>query len=108
MTITEQILTILVVVSGTMLTRFIAFIIFPEGKNPPGYISYLGSVLPYAVIGMLVVFCLKDSFYNDDYGIPEIIAILLIYFIHRLKKNMFLSIAGGTVIYMALIKPLFN
>ena len=62
MTITQQILTIIVVVLGTMLTRFLPFLIFPEGKTPPSYITYLGTVLPYAVIGLLVVYCLKDSF----------------------------------------------
>lgn len=60
MTITQQIITVVVVVLGTMTTRFLPFIIFPEGKEPPAVITYLGKVLPCAVIGLLVVFCLKD------------------------------------------------
>lgn len=60
MTITQQIITVAVVVLGTMTTRFLPFLIFPEGKEPPAVITYLGTVLPYAVIGLLVVYCLKD------------------------------------------------
>ena len=61
MTTAQEIITILVVVLGTMLTRFLPFLIFPEGKTPPLYVTYLGTVLPYAVIGLLVVYCLKDA-----------------------------------------------
>ena len=63
MTTAQEIITILVVVLGTMLTRFLPFLIFPEGKTPPLYVTYLGTVLPYAVIGLLVVYCLKDAIY---------------------------------------------
>ena len=60
MTTTQGILTIAAVVLGTMVTRFLPFLIFPEGKEPPEFIQYLGKVLPYAVIGLLVIYCLKD------------------------------------------------
>ena len=60
MTVTQGIITIVCVVLGTMVTRFLPFLIFPEGKEPPAVITYLGKVLPCAVIGLLVVFCLKD------------------------------------------------
>lgn len=60
MTTTQSIITIVAVVLGTMVTRFLPFLIFPEGKTPPAYIQYLGKVLPYAVIGLLVIYCLKD------------------------------------------------
>ncbi len=63
MTVTQSVLTILAVVAATMLTRFLPFLIFPEGKTPPAAITYLGSVLPYAVIGLLVVYCLKAAFF---------------------------------------------
>ena len=60
MTTTQAIITIAAVVLGTMATRFIPFIIFPEGKNPPEFVQYLGTVLPYAAIGLLIIYCLKD------------------------------------------------
>ena len=65
MTTIQRIVTILVVVLGTMITRFVPFFIFPEGKTPPAFITYLGTVLPYAVIGLLVVYCLKDAVFTS-------------------------------------------
>ena len=75
MTTTQAIITIAAVVLGTMATRFIPFIIFPEGKNPPEFIKYLGTVLPYAAIGLLVIYCLKDVPASSTHGLPEAIAI---------------------------------
>lgn len=108
MTITQQVITILVVVAGTMLTRFLPFLIFPEGKTPPKYITYLGTVLPYAVIGLLVVYCLKDAVFSNFHGLPELIAIVFIFVLHKWKKNTLLSIAVGTVLYMALVQNFFG
>lgn len=104
MTITQQIITVVVVVLGTMTTRFLPFIIFPEGKEPPAVITYLGKVLPCAVIGLLVVFCLKDVPESTNYGLPELIAILFIVALHKWKKSTLLSIGGGTVFYMVLVQ----
>ena len=73
MTTAQSIITILAVVLGTMITRFLPFIIFPEGKEPPAYITYLGTVLPYAVIGLLVIYCLKDAVFTSYHGLPELI-----------------------------------
>ena len=87
---------------GTMVTRFLPFLIFPEGKEPPEFIQYLGKVLPYAVIGLLVIYCLKDVPGSGTYGIPEFLAIAFIVLLHRWKKSILLSIGGGTVFYMLL------
>lgn len=65
MTILQQVLTVAAVVLGTMTTRFLPFLLFPEGKQPPAFIRYLGTVLPSAVIGLLVVFCLKDAVFTS-------------------------------------------
>lgn len=92
---------------GTMVTRFLPFIIFPEGKEPPEFIQYLGKVLPYAVIGLLVIYCLKDVPGSGTYGIPEFLAIVFIVLLHRWKKNILLSIGGGTVFYMLLVQFVF-
>lgn len=108
MTITQQIITVVVVVLGTMTTRFLPFIIFPEGKEPPTVITYLGKVLPCAVIGLLVVFCLKDVPESTNYGLPELIAILFIVVLHKWKKSTLLSIGGGTVFYMVLVQTIFG
>ena len=92
---------------GTMVTRFLPFLIFPEGKEPPEFIQFLGKVLPYAVIGLLVIYCLKDVPGSGTYGIPEFLAIAFIVLLHRWKKNILLSIGGGTVFYMLLVQFVF-
>ena len=92
---------------GTMVTRFLPFLIFPEGKEPPEFIQYLGKVLPYAVIGLLVIYCLKDVPGSGTYGIPEFLAIVFIVLLHRWKKSILLSIGGGTVFYMLLVQFVF-
>lgn len=107
MTLSQQIITILAVVAGTMLTRFLSFLVFPEGKQPPSYITYLGSVLPYAAIGLLVVYCLKDAVFSSLHGLPEGIAILVTVALHKWKKNTLLSIAAGTAVYMVLVQNFF-
>lgn len=108
MTTAQSIITIFMVILGTMITRFLPFIIFPEGKTPPKYITYLGTVLPYAVIGLLVVYCLKDAVFTTYHGLPEIIAIAFIIFLHKWKKNTLLSIGAGTVLYMSLVQNIFQ
>lgn len=107
MTLSQQMLTVALVVIGTMVTRFLPFIIFPEGKKTPRYISYLGRVLPFAVIGLLVVYSLQDAFYTDYRGLPEGVSALFIGLLHRWKGSMLLSIAGGTVFYMILVQYIF-
>lgn len=108
MTTVQEIITIVAVAAGTMLTRFLPFIIFPEGKKPPAYISYLGTVLPYAVIGLLVVYCLKDAFAGEYSVIPELIAVSFIVILHKWRKNTLLSIGGGTALYMFLVQVCFR
>lgn len=108
MTALQALITIGLCVLGTMLTRFLPFILFPENRETPEYIRYLGSVLPYAVIGLLVVYCLKDvNFFEGSHGIPELIAVVFIIGVHTWKKNVLLSIAGGTLLYMALVQYIF-
>lgn len=97
------------VILGTMLTRFIPFIVFPSGKPTPKYIQYLGKVLPSAVVGLLVIYCFKDvSVLAGNHGIPELIGVAVVALLHVWKKNMFLSIAGGTVVYMVLVQMVFG
>ncbi len=108
MTTTQSILTIAAVVLATMLTRFLPFLVFPEGRKPPAVITYLGTVLPYAVIGLLVVYCLKDAVFTSWHGLPELIAIAFIVVLHKWRKNTLLSIAAGTILYMVLVQNIFK
>ena len=107
MSVTQQIVTIALVVLGTVLTRALPFLVFPEGKGPPQFIRYLGTVLPYAVIGMLIVYCLKDAIFGNLHGLPELVAIAFTAIVHKLRHRTLLSIAGGTILYMALVQLVF-
>ncbi len=108
MTLTQQIITVAMVVLGTMLTRFLPFLLFPAGKPTPKYIRYLGSVLPGAVFGLLVVYCLKNvSLLAGSHAIPELVSIALVVALHLWKRQMLFSIAGGTVCYMLLVQLVF-
>lgn len=96
------------VVLGTMMTRFLPFLLFPADKPTPKYVQYLGKVLPAAVFGLLVIYCLKDvNIFTGSHGIPEQIAIGVVVLLHLWKKQMLLSIAGGTICYMLLVQLVF-
>lgn len=108
MSAAQQLITVLAVAAGTMLTRFLPFLLFPAGRPTPKYIQYLGRVLPAAVFGMLVVYCLKNvSLLSGSHGVPEAIAIAVVAALHLWKKQTLLSIAGGTVCYMLLVQLVF-
>lgn len=108
MTLTQQLITIAMVILGTMLTRFLPFVLFPAGRETPKYIQYLGKVLPGAVFGLLIIYCLKNvSIFAGSRGIPEIISIVLVVGLHLWKRQMLLSIAGGTICYMLLVQFIF-
>lgn len=108
MTLTQQIITIAMIVLGTLLTRFLPFLLFPAGKPTPKYIQYLGKVLPSAVFGLLVVYSLKDvPLLTGSHGLPELISVAVVIALHLWKRQMLLSIAGGTVCYMLLVQLVF-
>ena len=90
----------------TMLLRFLPFLIFRE--KVPYYISYLGMVLPPAIIGMLVVYCLRNTVVlSAPFGIPECLSILIVIIIQKWKRNSLISILTGTIVYMLLIQFVF-
>ncbi len=108
MSLMQKIITVLMVVAGTMITRFLPFVIFRGEKPTPGYVQYLGRVLPAAVFGMLVIYCLKEvNVLAGNRGIPEWISIAVVIGLHKWKRQMLLSIAGGTICYMILVQYVF-
>lgn len=108
MTVQQQIITIAMVVLGTMITRFLPFIIFPADRPTPDYVRYLGRALPPAALGLLVIYCLKDvDFLSGAHGLSELIAMAVVTALHFWKRQMLLSIAGGTVVYMLLVQFVF-
>lgn len=92
----------------TMATRFLPFLIFGEHRKTPELVLYLGKVLPCAVMGMLVVYCLKDiSVLSFPFGLPELLGIGAVALLHLWKRNSLLSIGIGTVFYMVLLQVVF-
>ena len=109
MTLTQRIITIGMVILGTVTTRFLPFLVFPANKPTPKYIQYLGKMLPSAALGLLVIYCFKDvSFLSGTHGIPELISVAVVAALHLWKRQMLLSIAGGTIVYMLLVQFLFT
>lgn len=105
----RQAVIVAVLAVATMITRFLPFLIFPAGKKIPDYVDYLGRTLPYAAIGLLVVYCLRNvNFLAAPFGLPEILAVAVIVAIHWWKGNSLLSIGVGTIFYMILVQVLFQ
>ena len=90
----------------TMLLRFLPFLVFK--RNVPPYVTYLGRVLPAAIIGMLVIYCLKDvQPASPPHGLPEAIAAACVVLLQVWKRNSLISILAGTAVYMALVQAVF-
>ena len=104
----HSLLIVAVMAVFTAFTRFLPFFAFPEGRKRPKVITYLGTVLPYALIGMLVVYCLKSvSVFAYPYCIPELLAVVLVAVLHIWKRNTLISVFGGVIFYMVLVQCVF-
>jgi len=105
---TYVIATVAVAALVTAGLRFAPFLIFGKGRKTPALVTYLGKVLPFAIMGMLVVYCLKDVSLRDaPHGIPEALGCLIVALLHIWKRNTLLSIGVGTVSYMLMVQFLF-
>lgn len=108
MTTVESLVMIAACAAATFLTRWLPFAIFPKGKPTPKFVLYLGKVLPFAITGMLVVYCLKNvSVLSYPYGIPELIGVATVVILYKLFKNSLLAIGVSTVLYMILVQVVF-
>ena len=104
----HDILLIAVAAVVTAATRFLPFLIFGKKESTPPVVTYLGKVLPCAIMGMLVVYCMKDvSITEAPHGLPELIACAAVAVLHIWKRNTLLSIAVGTIGYMLLVQFVF-
>lgn len=108
MTSTQVLLTIAVIAAVTFATRALPFLLFPPGKPTPAYVAYLGRVLPFAIIGMLIIYCLKSvNLLVFPYGLPELLSVAAVVALHKWKHRLLLSICGGTILYMVLVQAVF-
>ena len=102
------ILSISVIAVITAALRFIPFAVFSANRKTPNIILYLGKYLPYSIMAMLVVYCLKSvNLLASPFGIPELIGVVIVVGLHLLKRNTLISIAGGTICYMLLVQLIF-
>ncbi len=101
----HSVLIIAVAALVTIALRFLPFLIFGEGRKTPEVVAYLGKVLPFAIMGMLVVYCLKDM--TAPLGIPELLGCAAVAGLHVWKRSTLLSIGGGTAVYMLLVNFVF-
>lgn len=107
-TVLQLCITIAVIALATLLSRALPFLLFPTGRETPPAVRYLGAVLPFAVIGMLVVYCFKNiSPFSGSHGLPELIASAFVILVHKWRHSLLLSIAGGTILYMLLVQLVF-
>ena len=108
LTTVQTLVILLAVAAGTQITRWLPFVLFPEHREPPKVVAYLGRVLPPAMMGLLVVYCLRSvDLLSGSHGLPEAIAVAVIVALHLWKRNVLLSIAGGTAVYMLLVQAVF-
>ena len=104
----QTLIILLAITVGTVITRFLPPILFPHGKPLPKFLQELCTLLPPAMMGLLVVYCLRSvSWLSVPHGAPELIAIAAVAGLHLWKRNVLLSIAGGTVLYMVLVQAVF-
>ena len=105
-TVSHSAILVAVMSAVTVLLRALPFLVFR--KKVPAYVTYLGRVLPPAIIGMLVIYCLKDTAVTAaPFGAPELIAGALVVILQAWKRNALLSILSGTAVYMLLIQLVF-
>lgn len=108
MTVTQELITIGMCVLATLITRFLPFILFSGKKETPKFIQYLGKALPAAIFALLLVYCLKNvNLLGESHGIPEAVSLGLVVGLHLWKRQILLSIAGGTICYMLLVQLVF-
>ncbi len=108
LTSVQSLILIFTVALITLFTRVLPFLLFPQGKETPGFVRYLGKVLPCAVMGMLIIYCLKEiSVFSAPFGAPELLSVAAVILLHKWKHSTLLSIGGGTVLYMLLIQFVF-
>lgn len=104
----ETAIILLCIVAGTACTRFLAFILFPEKKEQPQIVTYLSTTIPAAMMGLLVVYCLRNTPLSTwPHGVPELLATTITVILHLWRRNVLVSIAVGTISYMLFVQWIF-
>ncbi|GHU82256.1 branched-chain amino acid transport protein AzlD [Clostridia bacterium] len=108
MTTAEALITVAIIAAATLLTRSLAFVLFPGGRKTPAFVARLGKLLPYAITGMLIVYCFKEvSLAAAPHGLPELMGVTVVAALYLWRRNTLLATVGGTLFYMALMQWVF-
>ncbi len=108
LTVIQTLIIILAITLGTQISRWLPFLAFSGKRETPKFIKYLGKVLPPALMGLLVVYCFKNTeILTGSHGLPELLATLVVVLTYQWKKNLLISVGGGTVVYMLLVQLVF-
>lgn len=108
LTVIQTLIIILAITLGTQISRWLPFWAFSGKRETPKFIKYLGKVLPPALMGLLVVYCFKNTeILTGSHGLPELLATLVVVLTYQWKKNLLISVGGGTVVYMLLVQLVF-
>ena len=108
LTVAQTLITIAAIVLATQISRWLPFIAFSGKKETPEFVKYLGRVLPPALMGLIVVYCFKNTpILTCSHGLPELIASAVVIASYQWKENLLLSVGGGTLVYMLLVQFVF-
>lgn len=108
LTVTQTLIIIAAITLGVQVSRWLPFVAFSGKKELPEFIKYLGRVLPAALMGLLVVYCFKNTqIFTGNHGLPELIATAVVVFSYAWKENFLISVGGGTAVYMLLVQFVF-
>lgn len=104
----QSLVIILMITLGAQISRWLPFVAFSGKKELPQFVKYLGRVLPPALMGLIVVYCFKNTeILAGNHGLPELIASLVVIFTYKWKENLLISVGGGTAMYMLLLQFVF-
>ena len=105
---THALIVMLVMGGCVLLTRILPVVIFGRSERIPEFILYLGKVIPYTAMGLLIVYCLRDvSILGGTHGVPELIAMAVVVASYLWKRNTIVSVVLGTAVYMLLLQMVF-
>lgn len=104
---TDSLIVLILLIIATQISRVLPFLIFRK-RTGGEWISFLSKTIPYASMALLLVYCLREvSLLTYPHGLPEGLALLSIFILHKWKKSTLISIAGGSAVYMVLVQMVF-
>lgn len=99
----ETAIVVLILALSTQVLRALPFLVFPEGKTLPSWMTYFASQLPYASMGLLVIYALRQPILEPGFPLPEVMALVVMTLVHYWRRQTLLSISFGVIVYLLLV-----